>query len=294
PSGCSRGSLGAHSVVFPEYFKMISVKGRAPQLAQYVKASSKTVASQVKPLVPVVPPLEGEKVPPLPAKKSHYALAKSLPTKELLASSGSFTAGVQIRMAHTDLKVPDFSAYRHKLTTDPTKPSRDTETSRKMHSYLILGAGALGTTYAAKSLVTQFVMALSASADVLAMAKIEVKLNDIPEGKNATFKWRGKPLFVRHRTPDEISREGSVDLSSLRDPQHDNERMQKPEWLIVIGVCTHLGCVPIANAGEFGGYYCPCHGSHYDASGRIRKGPAPLNLEVPAYEFTSEGTLIVG
>uniref|UniRef100_A0A4D5S1W2 Cytochrome b-c1 complex subunit Rieske, mitochondrial n=1 Tax=Ixodes scapularis TaxID=6945 RepID=A0A4D5S1W2_IXOSC len=163
-----------------------------------------------------------------------------------------------------------------------------------MHSYLILGAGALGTTYAAKSLVTQFVMALSASADVLAMAKIEVKLGDIPEGKNATFKWRGKPLFKRHRTPDEISREGSVDLSSLRDPQHDNERRQKPEWLVVIGVCTHLGCVPIANAGEFGGYYCPCHGSHYDASGRIRKGPAPLNLEVPAYEFTEEGTLIVG
>ncbi|KAG0428228.1 hypothetical protein HPB47_024748 [Ixodes persulcatus] len=273
---------------------MISVKGRAPQVFQYVKASSKTVASQIKPLVPTVTIAEGEKVPPLPTKKSHYALAKSLPTRELFASSGSFKAGVQIRMAHTDLKVPDFSPYRHKLSSDPTKPARDTETPRKMHSYLILGAGALGTTYAAKSLVTQFVMALSASADVLAMAKIEVKLGDIPEGKNATFKWRGKPLFIRHRTPDEISREGSVDLSSLRDPQHDNERMQKPEWLVVIGVCTHLGCVPIANAGEYGGYYCPCHGSHYDASGRIRKGPAPLNLEVPAYEFTDEGTLIVG
>lgn len=273
---------------------MISVKGRAANLAQYVKASSKTVASQVKPIVPSLTIAEQENVPPPPAKRSHCALAKSLPTRELFASSGSFTVGAQIRMVHTDIKVPDFSEYRRKSTMDPTKPTRESETSNKMHTYLILGAGGLGTTYAAKSLVTQFVMSLSASADVLAMAKIEVKLSDIPEGKNATFKWRGKPLFIRHRSADEISREASVDLSSLRDPQHDNERMQNPEWLVVIGVCTHLGCVPIANAGDFGGYYCPCHGSHYDASGRIRKGPAPLNLEVPAYEFTSEGTLVVG
>ncbi|XP_033229703.1 cytochrome b-c1 complex subunit Rieske, mitochondrial [Belonocnema kinseyi] len=91
----------------------------------------------------------------------------------------------------------------------------------------------------------------------------------------------------------EIEKEASVDVSTLRDPQPDNARVQRPEWLVVIGVCTHLGCVPIANAGEFGGYYCPCHGSHYDASGRIRKGPAPLNLEVPPYEF-SENTVVVG
>lgn len=113
-------------------------------------------------------------------------------------------------------------------------------------------------------------------------------------GKNATFKWRGKPLFIRHRTADEVSRERSVDVGILRDPQKDEDRVTKPEWLIVIGVCTHLGCVPIANAGDFGGYYCPCHGSHYDAAGRIRKGPAPLNLEVPAHEFVDESTLIVG
>ena len=95
-----------------------------------------------------------------------------------------------------------------------------------------------------------------------------------------TFKWRGKPLFIRHRTAQEIENETSIDPATLRDPQHDNERVKDPEWLVILGVCTHLGCVPIANAGEFGGYYCPCHGSHYDASGRIRKGPAPLNLEV--------------
>lgn len=135
---------------------------------------------------------------------------------------------------------------------------------------------------------------MAASADVLALAKIEVKLGDVPEGKSVTFKWRGKPLFVRHRTAEEIEQERQVDVGSLRDPEHDNDRIKKPEWLVLIGVCTHLGCVPIANAGEYGGYYCPCHGSHYDASGRIRKGPAPLNLEVPQYEFTDDETLLVG
>ena len=94
------------------------------------------------------------------------------------------------------------------------------------------------------------------------------------------FKWRGKPLFVRRRTVDEIEDVRSVDTASLRDPEDDAVRVIKDEWLVLIGVCTHLGCVPIANAGEYGGYYCPCHGSHYDASGRIRKGPAPWNLEV--------------
>lgn len=135
---------------------------------------------------------------------------------------------------------------------------------------------------------------MSASADVLALAKIEIKLGDIPEGKSVTFKWRGKPLFIRHRTADEIATEQSVSTSTLRDPETDGDRVQRAPWLVVIGVCTHLGCVPIANSGDFGGYYCPCHGSHYDASGRIRKGPAPLNLEVPHYEFPDDNTLIVG
>lgn len=108
------------------------------------------------------------------------------------------------------------------------------------------------------------------------------------------FKWRGKPLFVRHRSAEEVENERSVDVSSLRDPEHDADRVQQDEWLVLIGVCTHLGCVPIANAGDFGGYYCPCHGSHYDASGRIRKGPAPLNLEVPTHTFTDETMLVVG
>lgn len=152
----------------------------------------------------------------------------------------------------------------------------------------------MASAYAAKNVVTQFISSMSASADVLAMSKIEIKLSDIPEGKNMAFKWRGKPLFVRHRTQKEIDQEAQVTLADLRDPQHDLDRVKKPEWVILIGVCTHLGCVPIANAGDFGGYYCPCHGSHYDASGRIRKGPAPYNLEVPYYEFPSEDLVIVG
>lgn len=157
----------------------------------------------------------------------------------------------------------------------------------------ILGT-AVASAYSAKMLVHTFVTSMAASADVLALAKIEIKLAEIPEGKNVTFKWRGKPLFIRHRTAEEISVEQSVAPSSLRDPQHDGERCKDPKWLVVLGVCTHLGCVPIANSGDFGGYYCPCHGSHYDASGRIRKGPAPLNLEVPPYEFPEDGLLIVG
>lgn len=184
---------------------------------------------------------------------------------------------------------------------------------------MLVGAGAVGGAYAAKGLVTAFVSSMSASADVLAMAKIEIKLADIPEGKSVTFKWRGKPLFIRHRTAGEITTERNVPTATLRDPEADDvgfiklfsfstiinyklmyfiifqqQRVIKPEWLVVIGVCTHLGCVPIANAGDFGGYYCPCHGSHYDASGRIRKGPAPLNLEVPVHSFPDEGTLVVG
>lgn len=95
----------------------------------------------------------------------------------------------------------------------------------------------------------------------------------------------GKPVFIRRRTEKEIAKEKAVNISELRDPEPDEKRAPSGEWLIVIGICTHLGCVPIAGKGDFGGYYCPCHGSHYDASGRIRKGPAPANLEVPEYEF---------
>jgi len=159
---------------------------------------------------------------------------------------------------------------------------------------MVVGAGAVATVYGAKAIVRSLVANLSPAADVVAMSKIEIKLADIPEGRSMTFKWRGKPLFLRHRTDEEIANEAAVDISGLRDPQTDEERVKNPKFLVLLGVCTHLGCVPIADAGDFGGYYCPCHGSHYDGSGRIRKGPAPLNLEVPPYDFLDEGTLVVG
>lgn len=199
-----------------------------------------------------------------------------------------------VRFAHTDVRIPDFSDYRRVEVQDSNKSSQESSDSRKAFSYLVTGASAVVSVYAAKTAVVQFLSTMSASADVLALSKIEIKLSDIPEGKNMTFKWRGKPLFVRHRTEKEITSEADVNLAELRDPQHDKDRVLNPSWVIVIGVCTHLGCVPIANAGDYGGYYCPCHGSHYDASGRIRKGPAPLNLEVPYYEFPDEETVIVG
>merc|ERR1712045_954215 len=195
---------------------------------------------------------------------------------------------------HNDMEVPDFSYYRRSGTKDSTRSSEGSAAARKNFSYAMSGAVGVVGAYSATSFVNSFIMSLSASRDVLAMAKIEVKLGDIPEGKNMVFKWRGKPLFIRHRNAEEIAVEEAVDVTPLRDPQADSERVKNAEWLIILGVCTHLGCVPIANAGEFGGYYCPCHGSHYDASGRIRKGPAPLNLEVPYYEFPEEGLVVVG
>lgn len=190
--------------------------------------------------------------------------------------------------------VPDFSYNRRKSVIESTKSSQESSAERKTFTYFINGAAYLLTAYLAKNTVVMFVSSLNPAADVLALAKIEIKLSDIPEGRNMVFQWRGKPLFVRHRTQAEIDQEAKVPLSELRDPQHDLDRVKKPEWLVVLGICTHLGCVPIADAGDYGGYYCPCHGSHYDASGRVRKGPAPLNLEVPEHDFPSEDVLTVG
>jgi ubiquinol-cytochrome c reductase iron-sulfur subunit len=135
---------------------------------------------------------------------------------------------------------------------------------------------------------------MSATKDVLAMANLEVDLSNIEPGQTVTVKWRGKPVFVRRRTEEDIAKAKAVDLSTLRDPQPDEARAKIPEWLIVVGVCTHLGCVPLPNAGDYAGWFCPCHGSHYDTSGRIRKGPAPYNLEVPEYTFIEDNKVVVG
>ncbi|KAF3341608.1 Cytochrome b-c1 complex subunit Rieske [Carex littledalei] len=130
--------------------------------------------------------------------------------------------------------------------------------------------------------------------DVLALSTLEVDLSGIEPGSVMTVKWQGKPVFIWHRTNKYIKLANSVDLAALRDPQTDGERVKKPEWLVLVGVCTHLGCIPLPKAGEFDGFFCPCHGSHYDSSGRVRKGPAPLNLAVPPYEFLDENKLLIG
>merc|ERR1719235_1290125 len=139
----------------------------------------------------------------------------------------------------------------------------------------------------------KFIGSMSASADVLALAAMEVDLNAIEEGTTVTVKWRGKPVFIRHRTDSEIEDAKTAPLSDMRDPEEDSARTQDPKWLVVLGVCTHLGCVPLSGAGDYGGWFCPCHGSHYDTSGRIRKGPAPLNLELPPYDFIEDDTKLL-
>lgn len=137
---------------------------------------------------------------------------------------------------------------------------------------------------------------LNPSADVLALSSTEVNLASIEKGQLITVMWRGKPVFIRRRTDAEIKEAETATMDTLPDPESDDVRVKKgkEEWLVVVGVCTHLGCVPLGNKGDFGGWLCPCHGSHYDTSGRIRKGPAPKNLAVPPYEFLNDNTIKIG
>jgi ubiquinol-cytochrome c reductase iron-sulfur subunit len=168
--------------------------------------------------------------------------------------------------------------------------------TRRDFLYLLTGAtAAVGTV----AMVWPLIDSMNPSADVLALASTEVDLSGVEEGMAITVTWRGKPVFIRHRTPEEIEQARAVDLSELPDPQPDEERVIQPQWLVMVGVCTHLGCVPLGQregdpVGDYGGWFCPCHGSHYDESGRIRRGPAPSNLVVPEYEFTDDSTIRIG
>ena len=144
-----------------------------------------------------------------------------------------------------------------------------------------------------------FLKSMNPAEDTLALGSIEVDLSDISIGQSITVKWRGRPVFIRRRTQEEIVEANSVDVASLRDPMEDKDRVQQEEWLVLEGVCTHLGCVPLGQKmtdtkGEYNGWFCPCHGSHYDTSGRVRKGPAPDNLPVPPYKFISDTKIIIG
>jgi ubiquinol-cytochrome c reductase iron-sulfur subunit len=135
---------------------------------------------------------------------------------------------------------------------------------------------------------------MNPSADVLALSSTEVDISGIPVGSSLTVVWRGKPVFIRHRTAEEIEAAKAVDVESLRDPQTDAQRAIKPEWLVMVGICTHLGCIPLGEQGDYGGWFCPCHGSQYDTSGRIRKGPAPKNMAIPPYKYLSDNVIKIG
>ena len=171
----------------------------------------------------------------------------------------------------------------------PSKPRRD---------FLILASSAMGAVGTAAA-TWPFISSLNPAADVRALSTTEIDLKPIGEGQSITVKWQGKPVFVRRRTQPEIDEARKVPLKMLKDPQKDTDRVHKTEWLVLIGICTHLGCIPTGqkpseNRGEFGGWFCPCHGSHYDTSGRIRKGPAPYNLEMPPYKFISDTRILIG
>ena len=183
------------------------------------------------------------------------------------------------------------------MTTTATTagPSDDGKTRRDFLLIATSTVGAVGTALSVWPLIDS----MNPAADVLALSSTEVDLSAIQSGQSITVVWRGKPVFVRRRTPAEIKAAESVPLNELVDPEPDKKRVKKPEWLVMVGVCTHLGCIPLGQKpndlkGDFGGWFCPCHGSHYDTAGRIRKGPAPKNLAVPEYQFVSDTVIRIG
>ena len=151
-----------------------------------------------------------------------------------------------------------------------------------------LGAVGVGAT------VWPLIDQMNPDASVKALSSTEVNVSEVQLGQSITVLWRGKPVFIKRRTQEEIAKARQVDLKELKDPEKDEDRAKNPEWLVMVGICTHLGCVPLGNKGDYDGWFCPCHGSHYDTSGRIRKGPAPTNLEVPKYEFVDSNTIKIG
>jgi ubiquinol-cytochrome c reductase iron-sulfur subunit len=179
------------------------------------------------------------------------------------------------------------------------------KTSRR--DFLYIATGAAGAVGAALTL-WPFIDQMNPDASVLALATVELDLAPIAEGQSITIKWRGNPVFVRHRTPKEIEEAKVVPMDQLVDPLARNANVKdndpatdvnrvvggKEQYLIMVGVCTHLGCVPLGQQGDYGGWFCPCHGSHYDTAGRIRKGPAPQNLAVPKYEYISDTKIRIG
>jgi ubiquinol-cytochrome c reductase iron-sulfur subunit len=183
--------------------------------------------------------------------------------------------------------------------TESAEPSR--------RDFIFIAAGAMAAVGTAAAL-WPFIAQMNPDASVLALSTIEVDLGPIAEGQGITVKWRGNPVFVRHRTQKEIAEANNVPIDDLVDPLARNANLaedapatdenrsakDKPQYILMMGVCTHLGCVPLGEAGDYRGWFCPCHGSHYDTAGRIRRGPAPENLPVPKLEFVSDALVRIG
>lgn len=178
------------------------------------------------------------------------------------------------------------------MSDDTIKEDVNKSTRRDFMTLAASGVAAVGAACAAWPLVDS----LNPSADVLALSSIEVDISGVAPGQTMTVKWRGKPVFITHRTDQEIQEMSQTSLQDLIDPELDSARVKKDheKWLVTVGICTHLGCVPISNQGDYNGWFCPCHGSQYDKSGRVRRGPAPLNLAVPPYEFISDSKIKIG
>ena len=174
------------------------------------------------------------------------------------------------------------------MTATSAEPTR--------RDFLYIATGAVGAIGAAATLVPLVSQMNPDASTIAAGAPIEVELGPITEGQIIKVFWRGKPIFISHRTKKEIEEARKVNLASLPDPQPDSARVKpgKEQWQVLIGICTHLGCIPLARQGTYDGYFCPCHGSQYDTSGRIRSGPAPTNLPLPPYEFLSDTKIRIG
>ena len=185
-----------------------------------------------------------------------------------------------------------------KIIENKYQESTETKIDTEKRDFLFLTTGGLAIASGALT-AWSLINTMNPAKDVLALSSTEVDLSPIDEGQALTVMWRGKPVFIKHRTQMEIQEAREVDIDSLKHKDLDETRVKNPNWLVVLGVCTHLGCVPLGQKvgdvkGDFGGWFCPCHGSHYDTSGRIRKGPAPLNLEIPPYEFVSDDIIRIG
>ena len=167
------------------------------------------------------------------------------------------------------------------------------EKKTKRRDFLFTATTAVGAVGAA-AVVWPMIDQMNPDASVKALASTEVDVSSLTPGNTLTVLWRGKPVFIRRRTEVEIAEAKEVKIEDLPDPEIDDDRVKNPEWLVMVGICTHLGCIPLGNKGDYNGWFCPCHGSHYDTSGRIRKGPAPTNLEIPDYVFLDDNTIKIG